>query len=329
MDSTKESQIVLPDLRPDRNSFMQEVLAGLSKERKKLPCKYFYDERGSLLFEIICTMDEYYIPYVEMEIMETRIDDIVDHLGRNVLLVEYGCGDCRKTRFLLENLREMAAYVPIDISWDQLLRVTGELGSEYPALELLPVCADYTNHFELPTAEKPVDRRVVYFPGSTIGNFDPAEARRFLERISEVCGPGGALLIGVDLKKDPRILHSAYNDSRGVTADFNLNMLVRMNRELQSDFQLDQFEHYAFYNPQEGRVEMHLVSTKEQVVHLDGRAIHFAEGESIWTESSYKYGLAEFERLAAGAGFRVKRVWTDKRRWFSVQFLLNLGGFIP
>jgi dimethylhistidine N-methyltransferase len=329
MESIKESQIVLPDLRPGQSSFMQDVLDGLSKERKELPCKYFYDERGSLLFEIICTMDEYYIPYAEKEIMETRIEEIVNHLGRNVLLVEYGCGDCRKTRILLENLRDMAAYVPIDISWDQLLRVTGELGCEYPTLELLPVCTDYTNHIDVPVAEKRVDRRVVYFPGSTIGNFNPAEAHSFLEGIAEVCGPGGALLIGVDLKKDPRILHAAYNDSRGVTADFNLNMLVRINRELEGDFKLDQFEHYAFYNPLHGCVEMHLVSLKEQFVHLNGMTIPFAEGESIRTENSYKYGLGEFEELAAGAGFRVKRVWTDKRRWFSVQYLLNLGGFIP
>lgn len=329
MDGLKDGQIILPDLRPDQHIFMRDVLAGLSKERKELPCKYFYDERGSLLFEIICTLDEYYIPHAEKEIMETRIDEIVEHLGRNLLLVEYGCGDCRKTRFLLENLREIAAYVPIDISWDQLQRVTEALGLEYPALELLPVCADYTNHFKLPTAQKPVDRRAVYFPGSTIGNFNPAEARSFLEGIARLCRPGGALLIGVDLKKDPRILHAAYNDSRGVTADFNLNMLVRINRELHSDFKLNQFEHYAFYNPREGRVEMHLLSQKEQVVHLDGRAITFAEGESILTEYSYKYGLGEFEQLAAGAGFRVKRVWTDKRRLFSVQYLSNLGGYIP
>jgi len=329
MDGIKESQIVLADLRPDQDSFLEEVLTGLSKEQKELPCKYFYDERGSFLFENICTVDEYYIPQAEREIMQARIQEIVDQLGRGVLLVEYGCGDCRKTRILLENLRELAAYVPIDISWDQLLRVSGELGSEYPAIELLPVCADYTNHFELPMAQQPVDRRVVYFPGSTIGNFDPAEARSFLERIATVCGPGGAVLIGVDLKKDPRVLHAAYNDSRGVTAAFNLNLLERINRELDCDFQLDQFEHYAFYNPGEGRVEMHLVSLREQFVHLDGMTIPFCEGESIWTENSYKYGLGEFERLAAGAGFRVKRVWTDKRRWFSVQYLSNLGGFIP
>ncbi len=188
---------------------------------------------------------------------------------------------------------------------------------------MLPVCADYTSGFELPVASKPPVRKVAYFPGATIGNFDPVMAQHFLEHIAGVCGPGGALLIGVDLKKDPSVLHRAYNDSQGVTAAFNLNLLERINRELDCDFQVEWFEHYAFYNPREGRVEMHLVSLRDQTVRLDNMTIPFAKGESIWTENSYKFNLDEFELMAAAAGFKVEHVWTDEQQWFSVQYLVN------
>ena len=209
--------------------------------------------------------------------------------------------------------------------WEQLLQASVELVSSYPGLEVLPVCADYTSDFELPATSRPCRRRAVYFPGSTIGNFDPIEARHFLGQIARLCGQGGALLIGVDLKKDPAVLHRAYNDPQGVTAAFNLNLLERVNRELNGDFQLDQFEHRVFYNPEQGRVEMHLVSLRDQTIRLDNATISFAQGESIWTESSYKYTLEEFERLAAAAGFKVEHVWTDARKWFSVQYLVNTG----
>jgi len=212
--------------------------------------------------------------------------------------------------------------VTIDISRKQLLRVTKDLDSYYPALEVLPVCADYTSEFALPIPTRSSERTVVYFPGSTIGNFDPIPARHFLEHIATVCGPGGASLICVDLKKDPCVLHSAYNDDEGVTAAFNLNLLRRINDELNCDFQLDWFEHYAFYNPREGRVEMHLVSRREQVVHLGKATIPFARGESIWTESSYKFSLDEFQQMAAIAGLEVKRVWTDEQQWLSMQYLV-------
>jgi len=224
-------------------------------------------------------------------------------------------------RFLMDHLHDPVAFIPIDISQDQLLQVTKELDSVYPQLQVLPVCADYTSSFELPVPKQESKRTVVYFPGSTIGNFDPIPAKHFLEHIASLCGSGGALLIGVDLKKDPAVLHSAYNDSEGLTAAFNLNLLERINRELDSDFQLDGFEHYAFYNPRESRVEIHLVSKKSQVVHIDGETISFARGESIWTENSYKYNLDDFEQMAAAAGFRVERVWADERHWFSVQYL--------
>ncbi len=326
MNSREKRKTRWHDFKPGLERFRAEILRGLRKRQKKLPSKYFYDERGSFLYERICTLDEYYIPRTEAAIMEANIEEMVELLGPNVLLIEYGCGNCTKTRILLEHLHDPAAYVPIDISREQLLRVAQELASNYPGLEVLPVCADYTDSFLLPTPARPSNRIAVYFPGSTIGNFDPVPARHFLEHVADVCGPGGALLIGIDLKKDPQVLHNAYNDCQGVTAAFNLNLLERINRELNCDFQLDWFQHYAFYNTGEGRIEMHLVSLKEQAVHLDDVTIPFAKGESIWTESSYKFNLDEFEKTAAAAGFKVEQVWTDARQWFSVQYLVNKAG---
>jgi len=190
-------------------------------------------------------------------------------------------------------------------------------------LDILPVCADFTNIFEIPNINQPYHRRVVYFPGSTIGNFNPVQARHLLENILRICGPDSGLLIGVDLEKDPEVLNRAYNDNQGVTAAFNLNILKRINRELGGDFQPECFEHYSFYNPQESRVEMHLVSRKDQTVHLDDVTIPFVQGESIWTESSYKFNLTDFKQMAADAGFRVDRVWMDEQQWFSVQYLVR------
>jgi dimethylhistidine N-methyltransferase len=326
MNSEKDRKIRLHDFKPGRDRFRAEILNGLRKPQKELPSKYFYDERGSNLFESICALDEYYIPTTETAIMEAHAEEMADVLEADVLLIEYGNGNCTKTRILLDHLHEVAAYVPIDISQEQLLRTAKELILDYPGLEVLPVCADYTSGFEIPAANRTPVRKVAYFSGSTIGNCDPLPAKQLLERIAGVCGPGGALLIGVDLKKSPTILHRAYNDREGITASFNLNLLERINRELNVDFRPDWFEHYAFYNPREGRVEMHLVSLKDQTAHLDNVAIPFAKGESIWTESSYKYTLDEFRGLATAAGFKVERIWTDEQQWFSVQYLLNTGG---
>jgi dimethylhistidine N-methyltransferase len=323
MDSNETQRTQILDFKPEREHFRTEVLNGLREAQKELPSKYFYDERGSYLYEHICSLDEYYPPRTEIAIMKTRIKEIVGLLGPNTRLIEYGCGNCAKTRILLDHLPDISTYVPIDISIDQIRRVSQELTSHYPGLEVSPVCADYTGDFELPAPKRPSDRTIVYFPGSTIGNFDPVPARSFLEHIASVCGLGGALLIGIDLKKDPDVLHRAYNDQKGVTAAFNLNLLERINRELNGDFQLDSFQHYAFYNPRESRIEMHLVSLKEQVVHLDDVSISFSEGESIWTESSYKFNLGEFALMATAAGFQVEKVWTDEWQWFSVQYLLK------
>jgi dimethylhistidine N-methyltransferase len=314
------------DFRPGKERFIQEVLSGLQKAQKELPCQYFYDDRGSQLFEHICALEEYYIPSTERSIMEAYVEEMAGLIGPHVSLIEYGCGDCAKVRILLDHLRDPIAYIPIDISQEQLIRVAREVSSDYPELEVLPVCADYTRDFELPVPKGRSNRIAVYFPGATIGNFDPFQTRQFLKHIAAVSRPGGVLLVGIDLKKDPTVLHRAYNDREGITAAFNLNLLRRINHEFNSDFQLDCFQHYAFYNPKESRIEMHLVSQKEQVVHLDSRTISFAKDESIWTESSYKYNLDEFRQIAADAGFRTERVWTDQQGWFSVQYLMNTNG---
>lgn len=292
----------------------------MQKPRKELLSKYFYDEVGSQLFDQICELDEYYPTRTEFGIMHECIDEIVAELGAHCLLIEYGSGSSMKTRKLLDSLHSPAGYVPIDIAKEHLLHSVAELAALYPDLEVLPVCADYTSDFEIPTPTKPVSRRVAYFPGSTIGNFDPEPAQRFLKQIAKVC-KGGGLLIGVDLKKDFNILHRAYNDQQGLTAQFNKHLLTRINQELDADFKINQFGHYAFYNPGESRIEMHLVSLKSQAVHIGDVEVSFKLGESVWTESSYKYTLEEFAQLAATAGFQVKRVWTDSREFFSVQYL--------
>jgi dimethylhistidine N-methyltransferase len=314
------SPLGLYDFEPQRKTFRDEVLQGLQDGRKELPSKYFYDDVGSQLFEQICELDEYYLTRTELAIMQTHLQEIAALLGPHCLLIEYGSGSSTKVCTLLDALQEPAGYVPIDIAKEQLLRSVATLAQAYPELEVLPVCADYTSDFELPVPKNPVWRRVAYFPGSTIGNFDREPATRFLQQIARVCR-GGGLLIGVDLKKDFNILHRAYNDSQGVTAQFNKHLLVRINQELDANFQLNQFGHYAFYNPGQSRIEMHLVSLKNQTVRIGEVEIAFKLGESIWTESSYKYTLEEFAHLAATAGFAVERVWTDPRQLFSVQYL--------
>lgn len=310
----------LYDFEPEQAVFRDEVLHGLQQFPKALPSKFFYDEVGSQLFEQICALEEYYPTRTEFAIMHEKIQEIVALLGPNCLLIEYGSGSSTKTRKLLDHLPSPAAYVPIDISKEHLIRSVSTLASAYPDLPVLPICADYTSNFTIPSPPQTPARRVVYFPGSTIGNFEPEAAQRFLQQIATLCD-GGGLLIGVDLKKDFNMLHYAYNDRQGVTARFNKHVLMRINQELGADFHLDQFAHYAFYHPLKGRVEMHLASLSDQVVHLGETAIPFALGESIHTESSYKYTLAEFAQLASTAGFVVKQVWTDAQQLFSVQYL--------
>ncbi len=316
----RKSPLELYDFEPQRNTFRNDVLQGLQDARKELPSKYFYDDAGSQLFEQICLLDEYYPTRTEHTIMQEHMPEIASLLGPDCLLIEYGSGSSTKIRMLLDALHNPAGYVAIDIAKEQLQRSVASLATAYPALEVFPVCADYTSDFELPAPSVSVSRRVAYFPGSTIGNFDREPAVHFLQQIAKTC-KGGGLLIGVDLKKDFNILHRAYNDEQRVTAHFNLHLLERINQELDADFQLDQFSHYAFYNPGQSRIEMHLVSLMHQVVHIGEDEFSFKLGESIWTESSYKYTPEEFAQLAASAGFTVERVWTDAQQLFSVQYL--------
>ena len=307
-----------------RASFLSDVLKGLSLPQKELPSKWLYDARGSHLFERICELEEYYPTRTELGIMEAHVGGMAGLLGRRCALIEYGSGSGLKTRLLLQHLADPAAYVPIDISQPALSDATARLARAFPGLRILPVCDDFTAPLELPLHGLSERRRAVYFPGSTIGNFHKPEVVGFLREVARQCGPGGGLLIGVDLLKERRVLERAYDDARGVTAAFDLNLLARANRELGADFRLDRFRHEARFDERHGRVEMHLVSTARQVAIVAGQRFRFEKGESIWTESSYKYGTREFAALAALAGWRCERVWTDERAWFSVQYLTTV-----
>ena len=301
--------------------FLRDVLEGLGRPEKALPCKYFYDARGAELFEQICTLDEYYLTRCELAILERHAGAMARAIGPGCALIEYGSGSGRKTRLLLDALPDPVAYVPVDLSAEQLRESARQLARDYPHLEVVPVCADFARPFPLPRLRPAPARRVVYFSGSTIGNFGPPEATALLADIARLVGPGGGLLIAVDLHKDRSLLEPAYDDARGVTAAFNLNLLVRINRELGADFRPERFRHHAFYNEGRGRVEMHLVSLADQAVHVGGQAFAFRAGETICTEYSYKYSLEEFAGLANAAGLRRERVWTDERGLFSVQYL--------
>ena len=311
----------LLDCAPDLDTFRAEVLTGLQSFEKMLPCKYFYDQRGSQLFDLICDLPEYYPTRTEAGIMRDHAEEMAGLFGPDCLLIEYGSGSSTKTRILLDQLPHLAGYVPMDISREHLHQTAAGLAAAYPHLDVLPLCADYTTEFDLPSAHRAVRSRAVYFPGSTIGNFHRDQAETFLRQIGEVCGSGGGLLIGVDLKKPARILEPAYDDAQGVTADFNRNLLRRINAELGADFDLDQFAHRAFYNALASRIEMHLMSLKTQTVHLGGVTIAFEEEETILTECSYKYSLPDFAALSAAAGLAVRKVWTDPEQRFSVQYL--------
>lgn len=309
------------DLHPAPQSFLEDALNGLARAQKALPPKYFYDDAGSALFESICGLPEYYPTRAEMAIMEHHAADMARCLAGCTTLIEYGSGSGRKTRVLLDALRP-AVYVPIDISQEQLARSAYRTAEAFPALRVIAVCADYTQHIDLPDADVPAgSRRAIYFSGSSIGNFTPEEAQAFLSRARRLAGPGGAMLIGVDLKKDLAILHAAYNDAQGITAAFNLNVLQRMNRELGADFDLNAFAHRAFYDTEAGRIEMHLAAKREQQVRIRQETFSFRSGETIHTENSYKYSIAEFQALARASGFLPERYWLDPSRLFSVHHL--------
>lgn len=306
--------------RPDSRSLREEVLRGLHAEPKTLPPKLFYDAVGADLFEQICDLPEYYLTRAELEILRARSAEIAKLAGPNVALLEYGSGAGVKIRLLLDALERPAAYVPIDISREQLDRVARELASEYPNVAVRPLNADYTRPHTVP--DLPVrSRRVAFFPGSTIGNFHPMEAAAFLGRVRRVVGKDGALILGVDRRKSAAVLNAAYDDSAGVTAAFNKNILTRINHDAGGHFDVGGFAHRAFFNPRASRVEMHLVSKVDQIVKVAGEHIDFEQGESIWTESSYKYDRPRLEELIETAGFRLRKLWTNKKRQFWVAYL--------
>ena len=309
------------DLRPDSGGFLEDVLVGLERPRKELPPKYFYDERGCELFEAICGLPEYYPTRTETALMRDHAGDMARHLGSRCAVIEFGSGSGSKTRILVEAL-EPVAYVAIDIARAQLRATAGDLARAFPGLRVVAVCADYSRPLALPEIDRlDARRRVIYFPGSTIGNFTVPETSAFLGNARELAGPGGGLLIGVDLKKDAGRLDAAYNDARGITAEFNLNLLARINRELGADFDRAAFRHRAFYDAALGRIEMHLVSLKEQRVAISGRTFRFRAGETIHTENSYKYSVIEFQDLARGAGCVPVHCWTDPEQLFAVHYL--------
>lgn len=309
------------DFHPEPEDFQSAVIAGLSQQPKELPCKFFYDERGSRLFDQICTLDEYYPTRTEIGLLEDNAARIAELIGENCQLIEFGSGSSVKVRVLLDALKSVAAYTPVDISREHLIRSASDLARDFPGLEVIAVCADYTRPFTVPLPRAHSDaRRVVFFPGSTIGNFTRDQALEFLAGTKQVMGSGGRLLIGVDLKKDPRILDAAYSDQEGVTAAFNLNLLLRINRELGADFDLSSWRHRAHYDTNHGRVEMHLVSQRRQTVRVNGNSFSFARGETIHTENSYKYALDEFQALGRAAGLTPVEAWIDADRLFSVHF---------
>jgi len=306
---------------PSRDCFLYEAIEGLSRPQKTLPCKFLYDEEGSRLFDEICELEEYYPTRTEDRILRENIFEIAGVIGRECRLAEFGSGSSTKTRHLLTHLPDMAGYIPIDISGPQLLKSAARLSDEFPGLEITPLEADYGDISELPRTKRKAKRTVAFFPGSTIGNFDPAAAVGFLRNIASLCGREGGLLIGVDRKKPKSILEPAYNDRKGVTARFNLGILARANRELGANFDVSAFRHHAPYNETHGRIEMHLVSERTQVVDLDSRQFRFEEGEYITTEHSYKYTRSGFAGLALKAGFEVVKHWEDENHLFGVSFL--------
>lgn len=307
------------DQEPPTPDLLKEVVAGLTASPKSLNAKFFYDEKGSKLFEQITRLPEYYLTRTEISILKDKMPEIKESLGEDSVLIEYGSGNSEKIRLMIEELNPKA-YVPIDISKDFLLSATEELSQTYPDLTIHAICADYNEVVDIPRNYQN-GNKVAFFPGSTIGNFTPGLAKNFLRNVRETVGNDGSLLVGVDVKKDPDILHNAYNDSKGVTADFNLNMLNNLNETVNANFNLEHYEHDAFYNSEAGRIEMHLKSLKNQTVSIQDTQVDFSEGETIHTENSYKYHIQEFIDLAEEVGFTSDQVWSDLNNHFSIHYL--------
>lgn len=311
----------LLDHRPDRATITADVLAGLSARPRALPSKYFYDARGSALFECISRQPEYYLTRAELDLLPRVLPQIAAHAGPRVRVVEYGSGSGRKTRLLLQALEDVVAYTPVEISRTALLDSVRALAVDFPAIEMLPVCADFTALPALPPPRRAARRTLLFFPGSTLGNFTEAAAVSILHGMRQAMGPDGLALIGIDLDKDPALIEAAYNDAAGVTADFTLNLLVRLNREIGSDFDLAGFAHRARYVVPWRRIETSLVSRRAQVVHVAGQAFAFARDEAMHVEYSHKYDDAQFAAMAAAAGLRVAAAWDAPARMFGLRLL--------
>jgi dimethylhistidine N-methyltransferase len=313
------SHVAFYDLHPPLANLKEEVLNGLSSQPKAISPKFFYDREGSLLFDKITELPEYYPARTEIGLIKEHGAEMALQLGKKNLLLELGSGSSQKIRLLLDALQP-AAYMPMDISKEHLWHSAQTLATDYPDLDIHAVCVDYSSDFHLPYSPDFMAKSA-FFPGSSIGNFEPDRAKELLQRVAQLLGHGGVLLIGVDLKKDLPSLNAAYNDAQGITAAFNLNLLTRINRELEAHFDLSCFEHHAFYNERLGRMEMHLVSNTSQTVKVEGKSFMFAKGESIHTECSHKYTVEEFHHLAAEADFQPKQVWVDSSQLFSVHCL--------
>jgi L-histidine Nalpha-methyltransferase len=304
----------------DADDFARDLLAGLNAVRKQIPCKYFYDAEGSALFEHICALPEYYLARTELALLARHADEFAALVGADAELVEFGAGSGRKVRLLLDAVVRPRAYLPIDISGDCLLASSARIDADYPDLIVKPVIADFSRPLALPPVTRGARRRIGFFPGSTIGNFTPEATLRFLRNAARLFR-GGGLLVGVDLVKDPAVLHAAYNDVVGVTAAFNKNLLARADRELGADFDLSRFHHHACYNPLLQRIEMYLVSAARQQVRIAGHVVSFVEGEGVHTENSHKMTIEGFRSLAAKAGFAPRAMWCDVQRLFSLHWL--------
>lgn len=316
--NTVNPKVSFHDFQPELESFREAVIEGLSHQQKQIPAKFFYNETGSALFESILEQPEYYIPTKERELLRQYSDEFAKLIEPDAVLIEPGSGSCEKVQLLLEPLLP-SAYVPMDISADFLMQSACGMSRKFPWLNIYAACLDFTQEMILPHGV-PQGRRIVFIPGSSLGNFDPLEIPVFLRSIHRLVGKCGGLLVGIDRKKDQAILNAAYNDEAGVTAAFNLNLLDRINNEIDGTFNPDNFEHYAYYNDQIGRIEMHLVSLADQNVRISGRSFHFQKGETIHTENSYKYSPEEFVNLVYTGGFKHHKTWSDDEAYFSMYF---------
>ena len=299
---------------------LQEILTGLSQKQKQLPSKYFYDAEGSKFFDQICELDEYYPTRTELRIMEDNIEEIVSVFRENSLFIEFGSGSSLKTKLILEKVKKIAGYIPLDISESHLNNSAERLRDMFPNLNIIPIAADYTKPIEFPLIKEGADHRVMYFPGSTRGNFAPEDASEFLAMVAREAEPGGGLIIGIDMVKDVKVLEAAYDDSKGITAKFNLNILKNINNIFHSNFDVSRFEHRAIFNNEFNRIEMHLLSKEKQNFTIGGREFELKMGETILTEYSHKYTLESFRRIC-GDSYRIEKVWSDEQNYFSIVYL--------